>query len=153
MMMVPDNNMPHDSLILPLGESVLYAKGWDNAIRAIMLAGKQLPLLLECERTMDYVVPGCESEVWVALKKGEEDGEQRAGEAENKPMGTIKAYSPSKIIRGVLAILLEKANSLTPSQRQQFDFHQYMTDCQLSRYLSQSRGSGIAKVLLRLNTL
>jgi len=62
----------------------------------------------------------------------------------------LMAYSPSKVIRGVLAVLLEKANELTPQQRSEFDFERYLSRCQLERYLSQSRGNGIKSVIAKL---
>jgi cysteine desulfuration protein SufE len=60
------------------------------------------------------------------------------------------AYSPSKVIRGVLAVLLEKANTLSKAQRGNFDFEGYLSRCQLERYLSQSRGNGIKSVITKL---
>lgn len=128
------------SEILPLGHAIACARRWDEAVRAIMLAGKHLPTLPESNRNDDNLVPGCESQVWLALDS--------TGDTQR-----ILAFSPSKIMRGVLAVLLEKANSVSRDQRAQIDFHQYMADCQLERHLSQSRANGIAGVLYRLKTL
>ena len=80
-------------------------------------------------------VEGCESPVWLAT---------------SDEQGNLMAYSPSKVIRGVLAVLLEKANELTPQQRSEFDFERYLSRCQLERYLSQSRGNGIKSVIAKL---
>jgi cysteine desulfuration protein SufE len=134
--------MTESTHLLPLGQSVATAKGWDGATRAIMLAGKKLVALPESARTEDALVPGCESKVWVACLYSQDTSEL-----------VIAAYSPSKIIRGVLAVLLEKANSLSDEQRKAYDFEQYMNACNLQRHLSQSRGNGILSVLRRLNTL
>ena len=134
--------MTESTQLMPLGQSVATAKGWDGATRAIMLAGKQLLVLPESSRTEDSLVPGCESKVWVASTPSQNTGDL-----------IIAAYSPSKIIRGVLAVLLEKANSLSDEQRKAYDFEQYMNACNLQRHLSQSRGNGILSVLRRLNTL
>ncbi|MBQ4829714.1 SufE family protein [Alteromonas sp. MMG017] len=134
--------MTDSTHLLLLGQTVAAAKGWDGATRAIMLAGKQLIALPESSRTEDALVPGCESKVWVACTPSQNTGDL-----------VIAAYSPSKIIRGVLAVLLEKANSLSDEQRKAYDFEQYMNACNLQRHLSQSRGNGILSVLRRLNTL
>lgn len=125
-------NSEKDSLP-PLALELASAKGWDTFTRVLMLAGKALPALPEHQRTHDNSVEGCESPVWLCASDGE-----------------IMAYSPSKIIRGVLAVLLERANSLTAEQRSTFDFAAYLEQCQLSRYLSQSRGNGITAVISAL---
>ena len=132
--------MSTHSEILPLGQSIVSAQGWDGATRAIMLAGKHLPVLPESSRSSRTLVPGCESQVWLALDT-------------NTDKTMVRAYSPSKIIRGVLAVLLEKANSVPSNQRAEIDFHQYLAACQLERHLSQSRANGIAGVIDRLKTL
>lgn len=126
--------------ILALGNSILQAKGWDGKTRAIMLAGKHLDILPESARTESNFVSGCDSHVWVDL-------------APQDIPQVVLAYSPSKIIRGVLAVLLEKANSLTKTERRGFDFQQYLVNCQLERHLSQSRGNGIKNVIHRLTSL
>ena len=127
-------------LLLPLAARVAAASGWDNATRAIMLAGKALPELPPEMRDPQTYISGCESDVWVAVI--ELDGRK-----------VIAGWSPSKIIRGVLSIILEKANALDPSARAVFDFDRYLTLCGLNRYLSQSRGNGMKTVINRLPTL
>lgn len=126
--------------LMPLAARVASATGWDNATRAIMLAGKALPLLPPEMRDPQAYVSGCESDVWVAT-------------IELNGQDTIAGWSPSKIIRGVLSIILEKANALDASARASFDFDHYLTLCGLDRYLSQSRGNGVKKVIDRLRLL
>ncbi len=124
--------------LLPIAQTVSNAKGWDEFTRALMLAGKNLDALEPEMRTLDTAIEGCESPVWMGF---------------SPELGEIKAYSPSKIIRGVLAVLLEKANSLNGPQRNNFDFDGYLERCQLGRYLSQSRGNGIKAVVSQLRSL
>lgn len=125
-------------LLLPLATSVANAKGWDSVTRAVMLAGKTLPVLQEGERIEDHAVAGCESPVWLMRTS-------------DNTHAQFYAYSPSKIIRGVLAVLLERANTLSNAERVDFDFGAYMEACSLTRHLSQSRGNGIQGVITRLN--
>lgn len=126
--------------LLPLAQSVADAKGWDSATRAVMMAGKALPIVPPDLRNDENAVPGCESPVWLNI-------ETLDGKAK------FSAYSPSKIIRGVLAVLLERANSLNDPERRSFDFSIYMEKCQLQRHLSQSRGNGIQGVIKRLQSI
>lgn len=127
--------MNSDETLLPLASSLAASKGWDDFTRTLMLAGKSLTPLPLDERTEDTAVEGCESPVWMAY---------------STEQGGIMAYSPSKVIRGVLAVLLEKANTLSEAQRESFDFESYLSRCQLERYLSQSRGNGIKSVITKL---
>tara|TARA_Y100000034_G_scaffold65187_1_gene78842 strand:- start:227 stop:616 length:390 start_codon:yes stop_codon:yes gene_type:complete len=127
-----------DNDLLPLARSLAQSKGWDLFTRNLMLAGKSLQPLSEEMRNEKNAVEGCESPVWLCIET---------------EAGVLYAYSPSKIIRGVLAVLLEKANELTPVQRVVFDFDTYLRQCQLTRYLSQSRGNGIKSVIDRLKVL
>ena len=121
--------------LLPLATALASAKGWDDFTRTLMLSGKSLTPLPDSNRTNENSVDGCESPVWLAYCCEQ---------------SKLMAYSPSKVIRGVLAVLLEKANALTEQQRREFDFEQYLTQCQLERYLSQSRGNGIKSVIQKL---
>ncbi|GFD71174.1 SufE family protein [Alteromonas marina] len=130
--------MISEDALLPLAQSLADAKGWDDFTRTLMLSGKALaPLPLDA-RTETNAVEGCESPVWIAFSENET---------------RVMAYSPSKVIRGVLAVLLEKANALTQQQRETFDYEQYLSRCQLERYLSQSRGNGIKSVIAKLKGL
>jgi len=125
---------------LPLALALCNARGWDDFTRTLMLAGKHLSVMPEAYRTEVNHIDGCESAVWLAHV---DDG--------SEPV--IMAYSPSKIIRGVLAVLLEKANQLPEDARRDFDFSAYLIACQLSRYLSESRGNGIKHVVNALSTM
>ncbi|TKB04188.1 SufE family protein [Alteromonas portus] len=127
--------MSSADILLPLASSLANSKGWDDFTRTLMLAGKSLTPLPLDERTAETAIEGCESPVWLAYLT-EQD--------------SVMAYSPSKVIRGVLAVLLEKANALTGEQRRNFDFEDYLSRCQLERYLSQSRGNGIKSVIAKL---
>ena len=120
---------------LPLAQSLINARGWDESTRAIMLAGKALPVLPPPLRDEQHRIEGCESPVWLALESD----------------GLFYAYSDSKILRGVLAILLEQANALSTSDRQSYDFAHFLNECGLFRYLSQSRNNGIRHVIRYIN--
>ena len=110
------------------------AKGWDNTLRQIMLAGKVLSTLPEHERTESNYVKGCESDVWLKITMLNDQI-------------TVRAFSPSKIIRGVLAIIIEKAETLTLSELVDFDFEAYLSEIGMQRYLSESRGNGVTQVV------
>ena len=83
-------------------------------------------------------VQGCQSRVWLQLTV---DSNNRVA---------MLAWSDSKIIRGVLAVIQEKVNELSPEHIAAFDFDDWFASIQLERYLSQSRASGIAEVIRQI---
>lgn len=132
--------------LLPIAERLANAKSWDEFTRTLMLAGKKLPAMPEHLQSDATLVEGCESPVWLVLLSAECSKDECS-------QSEFVAYSPSKVIRGVLAVLLEKANRLERRERANFDFGAYLKECQLQRYMSESRGNGIKSVIHRLQAL
>lgn len=128
--------------MLPLAENLIQSKGWDNVVRQIMLAGKALRTLPLEHRNHTTEIKGCQSRVWLSL--------QATAEQQNAERCVMLAYSDSKIIRGVLALIQEKVNVLTCRELHDFDFPAYFTQIKLQAYLSESRANGIAEVIKRL---
>lgn len=127
------------SEFLPLALTLSRAKSWEDFTRTLMLAGKALPAMPPQLKQDATSVKGCESPVWLAYVETTSENDAR-----------FFAFSPSKVIRGVLAVLLEKANSMEQAQRRDFDFDTYLEACQLQRYMSESRGNGIKAVVEKL---
>ncbi len=119
---------------LHLASQIKAARGWDNALRHIMLAGKSLSLLSETQRDEKHYIKGCDSDVWLSTI------------VKDKYIN-IAAYSPSKIIRGVLAVIIEKAESMPTAELAEFDFEAYLLSIGMQKYLSESRGNGVKHVV------
>jgi cysteine desulfurase/selenocysteine lyase len=118
----------------PIGGQFTGLQGYDVIFRQIMLSSKACPLLSEQYHIADYHVAGCEVDVWIGEFAGQFSG-----------------FATSKIIKGLLAILLEKANTLSPTQRATFDFTEYLAQLGVSHHLSQSRVDGLSRVIARLS--
>ncbi|AWL11596.1 Sulfur acceptor protein CsdE [Saliniradius amylolyticus] len=103
-------------------------------MRQLMLAGKQLAPLTPSEQCDDNEVSGCESQVWLIL-----GGDTHAVQ--------LRAYSTSKIIRGLLAVLMEPLQGQSVEKIQAFDSQAYLQLLGLERHLSQSRASGLNAVV------
>ena len=121
-----------------LATQLAQAKGWDNLLRQLMLVGKALHPLSDEARDEHSEVQGCQSRVWLQLT------------VDDKQQVAMLAWSDSKIIRGVLAVIQEKVNQLSPEQIAAFNFDDWFASIQLERYLSQSRASGIAEVIRQI---
>ncbi|MDC8831323.1 SufE family protein [Alteromonas gilva] len=122
----------------PLAAKLAASKGWDNLVRQLMLAGRELNTLPPEQRTSETEVTGCQSRVWLHVI------------ATTEASLVMQAWSDSKIIRGVLALIEERVRPMTPEQLSAFNFGEYFAQIQLDRYLSQSRANGINEVIKRL---
>jgi cysteine desulfurase / selenocysteine lyase len=109
------------------------ARGFTAINRALMLASKHCPMLDASEHSDQYLVSGCEVSVYL-----KHDGQIWRG------------YSQSKIIRGLLAVLLLRANELLDTT-QDYDFNAYLDGLGVTQVLSQSRVSGLGQIIARLS--
>ncbi|GGF80500.1 SufE family protein [Alteromonas lipolytica] len=121
----------------PLADQLTNTRGWDNLLRQLMLAGKALEPLPAEQRSEETEVKGCQSRVWL-----------RVSVVDNQLV--MQAWSDSKILRGVLAVIQEKVRQLTKPALSEFDFSSWFEAVQLQRYLSQSRANGINEVIKQL---
>ncbi|MFT5313621.1 MAG: cysteine desulfurase/selenocysteine lyase [Paraglaciecola sp.] len=122
---------------LPIARQVLQAKGWDETYRQIMLAGKGLNRLAPEDHLPEYEVAGCESQVWLTC-------------ATHNGLLSFKADSPSKIVRGLLALMFEVLQNQSIKQVLAFDMPDYLQQLGLAKYLSPSRGNGLQAVLRKI---
>lgn len=112
------------------------AKSWEQTLRTLMLAGKALPVLPDEERTENKAIAGCESPVWLNMNVDTQNDDV-----------SFTAYSPSKIVRGLVNILLEPVQGLTVEEFKAFSFPHYFEALPLKRFLSPSRNNGMHAVI------
>jgi cysteine desulfuration protein SufE len=112
--------------------------GWEQRARLLLQWGEQLQPMLP-RRTED-LVQGCESQVWLT---GEEHG------------GTwfFRANSDARLLRGLLAVLLDRVNGLRAAELAQLDIVHWFSQLGLSRQLSPSRANGMHAVVQRMRQL
>tara|TARA_R110002167_G_scaffold73942_5_gene207216 strand:+ start:1865 stop:3535 length:1671 start_codon:yes stop_codon:yes gene_type:complete len=120
--------------ILPLAQKIKAAQGWDSVYREIMMAGKELNRLPVHLQVAEYEVNGCESQVWLSCEVKEQHLH-------------LQGDSPSKIVRGLLAIIFEVLQGQKVESIAVFDMAAYLQQLGLSRHLSSSRGNGLLAVV------
>ncbi|MBX8550895.1 SufE family protein [Pseudomonas cichorii] len=115
-------------------------KGWEQRARLLMQWGDRLPALSDDEKSEEHRVHGCESKVWL--------------------LGTVKdgrwqfrAASDARLIRGLVALLLERVNGLSEQELLEVDLPDWFNQLGLSRQLSPSRSNGLNAVLQRMRQL
>ncbi|MBX8490461.1 SufE family protein [Pseudomonas cichorii] len=115
-------------------------QGWEQRARLLMQWGDRLPALSDDEKSEAHRVHGCESKVWL--------------------LGTVKdgrwqfrAASDARLIRGLVALLLERVNGLSEQELLEVDLPDWFNQLGLSRQLSPSRSNGLNAVLQRMRQL
>lgn len=108
---------------------------WQDKYRELMLTGKTLPALPEALKTDDTKVSGCESNVWL----------YKAFAADETHL-VFCADSDTKIVKGLLVLLLTMVNGLTPEAIIELDLVAEFESLGLLSHLSESRGNGIRAI-------
>ena len=121
-------------LLSPIAESIKQAKSWDQTYRQLMLAGKGLIRLQDEYKSDTTAVFGCESQVWIKCDIDEDKV-------------VLQGDSPSKIVRGLLAVVFEALSGKTANQVLVFNLADYLETLHLGKHLSQSRGNGLSAVV------
>ena len=134
----PANSAPD---IQQLVDNLLSKKGWENRYRFIMQLGKQLPDYPEEHRTDEYLVPGCDSTVWLCY------------ELTNKLGGNALLFSiasNARIIKGLSVILLSYYNGKTAIEIKNSHIQEVFDTLGLSKHLSPSRNNGLLAINQRI---
>ena len=114
--------------------------GWEQRARLLMQWGERLEPLSDAERVDEHRVHGCESLVWLVAERRDGHLHFRAG-------------SDARLLRGLLAVLLIRVESLSDEQLASLDLADWFTQLGLQRQLSPSRSNGLNAVLQRMRTL
>ncbi|MFC4699519.1 aminotransferase class V-fold PLP-dependent enzyme [Glaciecola siphonariae] len=116
------------------------ASGWPQKHRQLLLISQQLPLLSEPQRNENNEVHGCEARVWIA---------------KDQQTNAVLAYGDSKVVRGLLTLMLHKYASDKQQGRasKASDYLKFLDDIGLSDYFSSGRKDGMTRVAERLGQL
>ncbi|MCJ8169750.1 SufE family protein [Atopomonas sediminilitoris] len=108
--------------------------------RALLQLGNQLPSFASERRNEQDLVHGCDSQVWLRC-------------AQQGTALHFSASSDARLIRGLLACLLLRANGLTAAELAHVDWPDWLTQLGLKQQLSPSRANGLNAVVQRVLAL
>lgn len=116
--------------------ALLKRHNWSSRYREIMRLGKSLPEFPEALRCEEYLIPGCESQVWLVIEHDER-------------VNTINCYSDSDsgVMRGLIALLLTLVNGKSPQMIMEAPLESWFDQLGLVQHLSPTRGSGLRTML------
>ncbi len=118
-------------------DSLGFFDNWEDRYKYIIDLGKELPPLPESFRTEEYLVRGCQSQVWLV-------DEWRDGKL------YFRADSDAFIVKGLLGVVLAAFNGKTPGDILSFDVDAYFTKLDLLQHLSSTRGNGLKAMVKRI---
>lgn len=125
-----------------ISTDIQQASGWQQKYRQIMLLGKQLPPFPEPLKVDDALVKGCESKVWLYVD---------FDLSENHLV--LAGDSDTRIVKGLLALILALYNGLTPDKVRNIDAYEQFELLGLINHLSPSRGNGIKAIVDKIQTI
>lgn len=117
-------------------DAIKKAKDWSEKHRQILLASKQLPLLPVSHRNIENEIIGCEADVWLAALPPQKN------ESQTNAATMLYAYSNSKVVRGLLSLILNKLNRSPDT-----NIEEYLNMLGLTQYFSQGRRDGIKSII------
>ena len=113
---------------------------WEDRYKYIIDLGKELPPMDDAKKSDDYLVRGCQSQVWI--DHAYEDGRL-----------WFESDSDAFIVKGLLGVVLAAYNGKTPAQILQFDIEDYFESLGLLKHLSQTRGNGLRAMVKKIQTI
>jgi cysteine desulfuration protein SufE len=122
-----------DDIIDNLG----FFDNWEERYKYIIDLGKELPEMDASLRIDEYLVRGCQSQVWLI-------DEWRDGRL------FFQADSDAFIVKGLLGVVLAAFNGKTPGEILAFDIDAYFTQLDLLQHLSSTRGNGLKAMVRRI---
>ncbi|MCL6414861.1 SufS family cysteine desulfurase [Aestuariirhabdus sp. Z084] len=127
-------SLSFEQVIKPL----LATPQWQQRYRKIMQLGDNLPSLPDNFRGPENLVSGCESPVWLHSQIIDQGKDARL---------ELMADSESRLLRGLLSLLLCLANHRPIKELQTFDPMPDFEPLGLERHLSPSRSNGLHRII------
>ncbi|MEN0036194.1 MAG: SufE family protein [Cellvibrio sp.] len=118
-------------------DSLGFFDNWEERYKYIIDLGKELPDMSPALRTEEYLVRGCQSQVWLV-------DEWRDGKL------FFQADSDAFIVKGLLGVVLAAFNGKTPGEILAFDIDAYFAQLDLLQHLSSTRGNGLKAMVKRI---
>ncbi|MFL4451977.1 cysteine desulfuration protein SufE [Serratia marcescens] len=108
---------------------------WEEKYLYVIELGAKLPPLDEAERQAANLLSGCQSQVWIVMRRDEQGQVEFHGD------------SDAAIVKGLLAVVFILYRQLTPQQIVDLDVRPFFTELALSQHLTPSRSQGLEAMI------
>lgn len=122
-----------------ISERLLAAQGWEAKNRLLVQLARELPPFAVEDKNDAHQVAGCESRVWLKLDWQED-------------RIIIAADSDSRVVKGLLALVLAAYQARSAAEILAFDFDHWLQELGLARFLTASRGNGLRAIVQEIRT-
>lgn len=118
-------------------ENFAFLDSWEDKYRYIIELGEKMPALADTFKTDEWLVRGCQSQVWLVPSK---DG------------GIIhfQGDSDAMIVKGLIAIVLLIYDNKSPSEIKAVAVEDIFAKLGLKEHLSPSRRNGLESMLEKI---
>ncbi|NRN28040.1 cysteine desulfuration protein SufE [Photorhabdus heterorhabditis] len=106
-------------------------QNWEERYLYMIELGARLPSLIDQQRQPEYLISGCQSQVWISLKKNDQGKIEFAGD------------SDAAIVKGLVAIVFILFQGRTPQEILDVDVTEYFARLSLEQHLTPSRTQGL----------
>ena len=118
-------------------DTLSFFDDWEERYKYIIDLGKQLPAMDDAKKNEDYLLRGCQSQVWIDHQS--EDGKL-----------IFEADSDAHIVRGLLGMVLAAYNYKSAEDILSFDIDEYFQQVDLVKHLSPTRGNGLRAMVQKI---
>ncbi|KTG28826.1 Fe-S cluster assembly protein SufE [Idiomarina sp. WRN-38] len=130
-------NLPTTDEIL---DDLEFLDDWEQRYQYIIDLGKALPGLPEEQHKEEYLVRGCQSNVWLI-------SEEKGGKL------LFHVDSDAVIVQGLLTLVMAAYHDKTAEQILAFDIDQYFNQLDLENHITPTRGNGLRAIVGKIQQL
>ncbi|WP_322406698.1 SufE family protein [Idiomarina sp. PL1-037] len=130
-------NLPSTDEII---DDLEFLDDWEQRYQYIIDLGKALPGLPESQHKEEYLVRGCQSNVWLISE--EKDGKL-----------LLHVDSDAVIVQGLLTLVMAAYRDKTPEQILAVDIDSYFAKLDLENHITPTRGNGLRAIVGRIQQL
>ena len=121
-------------------DDLAFFDDWEDRYKYIIDLGKELPEMPGSLQTIDRLVKGCQSNVWMDV--GLEGSRLQ-----------FLVTSDAIIVKGLLSLIMSAYNDKTAAEILEFDIDEYFVKLDLERHLSPTRGNGLKAIVAKIQAI
>ncbi|PYE30855.1 cysteine desulfuration protein SufE [Idiomarina fontislapidosi] len=130
-------NLPSTDEII---EDLEFLDDWEQRYQYIIDLGKGLPGLSEELRRDEFIVRGCQSNVWLIAEQKDD-------------RLLFQVDSDAVIVQGLLTLVLAAFHNKTPEQILAFDIDGYFKALDLENHITPTRGNGLKAIVAKIQSI
>ncbi|OCQ52608.1 Cysteine desulfuration protein SufE [Photorhabdus australis subsp. thailandensis] len=116
-------------------------QNWEERYLYLIELGERLPSLTDEQRQPEYLISGCQSQVWILLRKNDQNKVEFVGD------------SDAAIVKGLVAIVFILFQDKVPREILDMDVTEYFEKLSLQQHLTPSRTQGLHAMICAIRNM